>query len=60
MNAYPDHHEVTLVQAASTDKEQVITCPLFELDRQPAIDHLTTLYVPPIPHPSGLPAFRRP
>ncbi len=58
MNAYPDHHAVMLVQAASTDKEQVITCPLFELDRQPAIDHLTTLYVPPISHPSGLPAFQ--
>jgi tetrapyrrole methylase family protein/MazG family protein len=58
MNAYPDHHPVMLVQAASTDKEHVITCSLFEMDRQPTIDHLTTLYVPPVPHPSGLPAFQ--
>ncbi len=58
MAAYPDDYSVTLVRAAGTDKEQVITCPLFELDRQPIIDHLTTLYVPPVLHTSGLPAFQ--
>lgn len=58
MNAYPDHHRVTLVRAAGTEQEQTITCPLFELDRQPSIDHLTTLYLPPLAHPSGLPAFQ--
>ena len=58
MNAYPDDHPITLVRAAGTDKEQAITCRLFELDRQPTIDHLTTLYLPPLPHASGLPAFQ--
>jgi len=58
MNAYPDDHPVSLVRAAGTLQEQVVTCPLFELDRQPLIDHLTTLYLPPLPHPSGLPAFQ--
>ncbi len=58
MNAYPDDHPVSLVRAAGTEKEQVVTCPLFELDRQPTIDHLTTLYLPPLPHASGLPAFQ--
>jgi tetrapyrrole methylase family protein/MazG family protein len=58
MNGYPDQHSVTLVCAAGTDMEQVITCSLFELDRQPSIDHLTTLYLPPLPHASGLPAFQ--
>jgi tetrapyrrole methylase family protein/MazG family protein len=58
MSAYPDDHPVTLVRAAGTDREQVITCPLFELDRQPIIDHLTTLYLPPLPHASGLTAFQ--
>ncbi len=58
MNAYPDDHSVSLVRMAGTDKEKVITCPLFELDRQPGIDHLTTLYLPPLSHGSGLPAFQ--
>ncbi|GAB4549253.1 MAG: nucleoside triphosphate pyrophosphohydrolase [Anaerolineae bacterium] len=58
MNAYPDQHPVTLVRAAGTDKEQVLTCPLYELDRQPGIDHLTTLYLPPLPRASGLSAFQ--
>jgi tetrapyrrole methylase family protein/MazG family protein len=58
MNAYPDDHPIVLVRAAGTDKEQVLACRLFELDRQPTIDHLTTLYLPPLPHASGLPAFQ--
>jgi tetrapyrrole methylase family protein/MazG family protein len=58
MNAYPDHHPVTLVRAAGTDMEQIIHCSLFELDRQPAIDHLTTLYLPPLAKHSALPAFQ--
>lgn len=58
MAAYPDDHPVTLVRAAGTDKEQVITCSLFEIDRQPIIDHLTTLYLPPVLPTSGLPAFQ--
>ncbi len=58
MNAYPDDHPVALVRAAGTDQQQVIDCRLFELDRQPGIDHLTTLYLPPMPHASGLPAFQ--
>ena len=58
MNAYPDEHPVTLVRAAGTNQEQVSACALFELDRQPTVDHLTTLYLPPRSHPSGLPAFQ--
>jgi tetrapyrrole methylase family protein/MazG family protein len=58
MNAYDDDYPVTLVRAAGTHREQVSTCPLFELDRQPGIDHLTTLYIPPKPQSAGLPAFQ--
>ncbi len=58
MNAYPDDHPVSLVRMAGTDKEWVVTCPLFELDRQPTIDHLTTLYLPSLSPSSGLPAFQ--
>jgi tetrapyrrole methylase family protein/MazG family protein len=58
MNAYPDEHPVSLVQAAGTHEGTVITLPLYELDRSQTIDHLTTLYLPPLPHVGGLPAFQ--
>ena len=58
MNAYPDDHPVTLVQAAGTGESLKRTIPLYELDRGQPIDHLTTLYVPPLPHTGGLPAFQ--
>jgi len=58
MNAYPDDHPVTLVRAAGTAGGTVTTCPLYELDRGPNLDHLTALYVPPLAHPGGLPAFQ--
>jgi tetrapyrrole methylase family protein/MazG family protein len=58
MNLYPDEHPVTLVRGASTAQAQVLTVPLYELDRQPDVDHLTSLYVPPLPRPSSLEAFQ--
>jgi tetrapyrrole methylase family protein/MazG family protein len=58
MNSYPETHPVTLVHAAGTERERVITLPLYELDRQPGIDHLTTLYLPPLPGAASLPALQ--
>jgi tetrapyrrole methylase family protein/MazG family protein len=58
MNSYPDHHPVTLVQAAGNRDEATATIPLHELDRDQALDHLTTLYLPPLPEPGGLPALQ--
>jgi tetrapyrrole methylase family protein/MazG family protein len=58
MNSYPDDHPVTLVRAAGTSQETMATVLLYELDRDQYFDHLTTLYVPPLPHVSGLPAFQ--
>jgi tetrapyrrole methylase family protein/MazG family protein len=58
MNAYPDHHPVTLVRAAGTSDGDTTAVPLHELDRGLPLDHLTTLYVPPLPHIGGLPAFQ--
>jgi len=58
MNLYPDEHLVTLVRGAGTDRVQVLTAPVYELDRQPDVDHLTSLYVPPLPRPSSLEAFQ--
>ncbi len=48
MNAYPDEHPVTVVQAAGTAQQRVETRPLLELDHGDDFDHLTTLYVPPL------------
>jgi len=53
MNLYPDEHPVTLVRAAGTPDMAVRTLPLYELDRQPDLDHLTSLYVPPLEAPSS-------
>ena len=58
MNLYPDEHPVTLVCGAGTERVQVLEVPLYEIDRQPDIDHLTSLYVPPLPRPSSLETFQ--
>jgi tetrapyrrole methylase family protein/MazG family protein len=47
MNQYPDDHEVMLVHAAGTPAQQVVTLPLYELDRRD-VAHLTALYLPPL------------
>jgi len=48
MEVYSEEHQVTLVRAAATGLEKVETKPLYELDRIPWIDHLTSLYVAPV------------
>jgi tetrapyrrole methylase family protein/MazG family protein len=58
MNLYPDEHPVTLVCGAGTNQARVLKVPLYELDRQPDVDHLTSLYVPPLPQPSSLETFQ--
>lgn len=58
MNAYPDEHPVTLVRAAGTRECTRITIPLYELDQGQSLDHLTCLYVPPLPHAGGLPTLQ--
>ncbi|MDS1030272.1 nucleoside triphosphate pyrophosphohydrolase [Bacillota bacterium LX-D] len=48
MDKYPDDYEVTLIQAAGVkNMERKETIRLYELDRIPWIDHLTSLYLPP-------------
>jgi tetrapyrrole methylase family protein/MazG family protein len=49
MNAYPDEHPVTVVTAAGTAAQRIHSLPLHELDRQEFFDHLTSVYVPPLP-----------
>jgi len=53
MNQYPDDQPVWLVQAAGTPEERVEAVPLFEMDRDSALNHLTTLYLPPFSRPGG-------
>ncbi|NWJ47174.1 MAG: nucleoside triphosphate pyrophosphohydrolase [Chloroflexi bacterium] len=51
MEDYPDGHQVTLLRGAGVPGEQArLDIPLFELDRHPEwTDHLTCVYVPPLP-----------
>lgn len=50
MERYPPEHGVVLIRGAGLrKKEQRLDLPLFSLDRQRTIDHLTCLYVPPLP-----------
>ncbi len=58
MTVYPDAHPVTLVRAAGTAQAATRDIPLYELDRCTDIDHLTSLYVPPLPQPGSLAAFQ--
>lgn len=57
MNLYPDDHPVTLIQGAGILAWQVPgqapevktrTIPLHELDHEEEIDHLTSLFIPPL------------
>lgn len=48
MRHLPDDAEVVLIRAAGIEgQERIMTVPLYEIDRLPWIDYLTTLYVPP-------------
>ncbi|MGQ9704139.1 MAG: nucleoside triphosphate pyrophosphohydrolase [Actinomycetota bacterium] len=49
LEAYPPHHHVQLVRSAGSLAEETETIHLEELDRAERFDHLTTLWVPPLP-----------
>jgi tetrapyrrole methylase family protein/MazG family protein len=55
---YPDEFDVTVVHAAGVPgAEHVETLPLFELDRSARLDHLTSVFVPPLPTEKRKPGF---
>ena len=58
MNQYPDEHTVVLVGAAGTPQQRMERLPLYEIDRQPWLDYLTSLYVPPLTEPGGMESFQ--
>jgi tetrapyrrole methylase family protein/MazG family protein len=49
LRVYPPEHEALVVRAATTAEEAVERVPIEGLDRGVPFDHLTTVYVPPIP-----------
>jgi tetrapyrrole methylase family protein/MazG family protein len=58
MNQYPPEHGVVLAHGAGTTEQQIVSLPLFELDRQTDLAHLTTLYLPPLPQIGGFESFQ--
>jgi tetrapyrrole methylase family protein / MazG family protein len=54
MAIYPDDHPVQLIHAAGSEAQLVEALPLYAIDRSEHIDHLTSLYLPPLPRPAGL------
>jgi tetrapyrrole methylase family protein/MazG family protein len=52
---YPDDWEITVVRwAGMLEQEAIERMPLVELDRNDRADHLTTIYVPPLPPTEAL------
>ncbi|HEY4691202.1 MAG TPA: nucleoside triphosphate pyrophosphohydrolase [Anaerolineae bacterium] len=58
MNQYPPEHPVRLVHAAGTLGVRVVALPLVEIDRRDDIDHLTSLFIPPLPRAGGFETFQ--
>lgn len=54
MSIYPAEQRVALVHAAGEADEAVEWTGLHEIDRSERIDHLTTLYLPPLPAKASL------
>ena len=48
MEKYRDDYPVTIVTAAGSSQEKLVTVPLHELDQVAEINNLTTVYVPPV------------
>lgn len=49
MDVLPDEYPVTYIHKAGMPDESIRIIPLYELDRQPDIDYLTSLYIRPWP-----------
>lgn len=48
MELYPDDFEIVLLRNLGLPDEAISRLPLYELDRSEGIDHLTSVYVPPL------------
>ena len=57
LSVYPSEHLVSLIRAAGTAAQELRPLPLTDLDRD-AVDHLTSLYIPPLQEPGSLLSFQ--
>jgi tetrapyrrole methylase family protein/MazG family protein len=57
-NQYPDEHPVILIHGAGTPGEVLEHVALHELDHSERIDHLTSLYIPPLDRPGSFEHFQ--
>ncbi|WP_280772191.1 nucleoside triphosphate pyrophosphohydrolase [Salipaludibacillus daqingensis] len=48
MDRLPDDYEVTVVTAAGSEQESIVTVPLYDLDRVTTLSNLTAVYLPPV------------
>jgi tetrapyrrole methylase family protein/MazG family protein len=49
LDIYPEEHMIYVIRAAGiTEMEKKVEIPLYKLDRLEWIDHLTSLYIPPV------------
>lgn len=53
MEKYDDEYPVTVVTAAGSAQEKLVTVPLYELDQSVEVNNLTTVYVPPVKSQEG-------
>jgi tetrapyrrole methylase family protein/MazG family protein len=54
MEQFPDDHPLTVIYSAGVrGQERQRRIPLYDLDRLDDLDHLTSVYAPPVPHPPG-------
>lgn len=58
LELYPPEHQVTVIIAAGCADQRTLTLPLFELDRQASLDHLTSMYLPPLGLTENVASFR--
>lgn len=58
MNQYPDDFAVQLIHGAGTAQAHAEALPLYEIDRSTHINHLTSLYLPPLGPYTSFEAFQ--
>jgi tetrapyrrole methylase family protein / MazG family protein len=57
-NQYPEEHPVILIHGAGTPDAELERIPLYEMDHSHKINHLTSLYVPPLPRSGSFEHFQ--
>ncbi len=60
MDVLPDETELYFLRNLGLEDEECRKTPLFEIDRQPVIDHLTSVFIPRQPREVLQTAFRNP